>query len=164
MNGFVIFLEEWRVTWVIKLTKTLMRVFIYATHFVLILSCITLSDSSYDQVFPSENLLVQSQQWKRRAVTCLYMYILYIYIYIWVLGLAFHWRAHLLVWYKSLFNSLQKCQHCWLHKINVYHLETILELIIGHGQYRWHKPKKKRTKTDPWDSCASTCPWRSLPI
>ena len=74
-----------------------MRVFIYATHFVLILSCITLSDSSYDQVFPSENLLVQSQQWKRRAVTCLYMYILYIYIYIWVLGLAFHWRAHLLV-------------------------------------------------------------------
>ena len=56
-----------------------MRVFIYATHFVLILSCITLSDSSYDQVFPSENLLVQSQQWKRRAVTCLSMYILYIY-------------------------------------------------------------------------------------
>ena len=125
-----------------------MRVFIYATHFVLILSCITLSDSSYDQVFPSENLLVQSQQWKRRAVTCLYMYILYIYIYIyiWVLGLAFHWRAHLLVWYKSLFNSLQKCQHCWLHKINVYHLETILELIIGHGQYRWHKPKRRGPK------------------
>ena len=61
-----------------------MRVFIYATHFVLILSCITLSDSSYDQVFPSENLLVQSQQWKRRAVTCLYMYILYIYIYIYI--------------------------------------------------------------------------------
>ena len=63
-----------------------MRVFIYATHFVLILSCITLSDSSYDQVFPSENLLVQSQQWKRRAVTCLYMYILYIYIYIYIYG------------------------------------------------------------------------------
>ena len=82
-----------------------------------------------------------------------------------LLKLIFQCKAHLLIWYKSLFNLFAEVSTSWIAEKKMYHLQTISHLIIGHQLDCWYKLKKKTTQN--WtlkDSCVYTCPWKSCSL
>ena len=95
-------------------------------------------------------------------------------IIIWVclvvsgLKLIFHWKAHLMIQCKPLFNPIEKVSTCGLQKIKICHLQTTLNLMIGHQLDRWYKPKKIGPKIYLWGTPAlalvyeEICPFKVI--